>query len=68
MLELVIGLPKNKFEKDNFFVVYVRGMQTHASFHSKYIASTTKPLELLHMDLFGSTKTLTLGGTIYRIL
>ena len=44
MLELVIGLPKNKFEKDNFFVVCVRGMQTHASFHSKYIASTTKPL------------------------
>lgn len=43
------------------------GKQTQASFYSKNVVSTTRPLEILHMDMFGPTKTLSLGGKIYGL-
>ncbi|GJW92926.1 zf-CCHC domain-containing protein [Tanacetum coccineum] len=50
--ELVRNLPKLKFDHP-----YVRGLQigsiAHASHKAKNIVSTTRFLELLHMDLFG---------------
>ena len=39
--------------------------QTKSSFKSKNIVSTTRPLELLHMDLFGPISTTSLGGKRY---
>jgi len=49
--DLVIGLPKIKFEKDKICAACQKGKQVRSSFHSKNILSTSKPLELLHMDL-----------------
>jgi len=48
--DLAVGLPKIKFEKDRLFDACQKGKQT--SFEPKNIVSTSKPLELLHLDLF----------------
>ncbi|KAH0665666.1 hypothetical protein KY285_026872 [Solanum tuberosum] len=61
-LELVIGLPKLKFEKDHVCDACQLGKQTRSSFKGKDIVSTSKPLQLLHMDLFGPTQTASIGG------
>ncbi|KHN02057.1 hypothetical protein glysoja_039874, partial [Glycine soja] len=50
---LVIGLPKLRFEKDRLCDACQKGKQVRVSFKSKNIVSTTQPLQLLHMDLFG---------------
>jgi len=51
--QLVEGLPKLKFEKDRVCEACLKGKQTKVSFKSKNIVSTERPLEMLHMDLFG---------------
>lgn len=61
-LELVIGLPKLKFEKDHICDACNLWKQTCFSFKVKDILSTSKPLQLLHMDLFGPTQTVSIGG------
>lgn len=61
-LELAIGLPKIKFEKDHIYDTCQLGKQTHSSFKAKDIVSTSKPLQLFHMDLFGPTRTASIGG------
>jgi len=63
--DLVIGLPKIKFSKDHLCDACQMGKQTKISFKSKNFVSTTKPLELLHMDLFGPSRTKSLGGNYY---
>nr|GFB61182.1 retrovirus-related Pol polyprotein from transposon TNT 1-94 [Tanacetum cinerariifolium] len=50
--ELVRNLPKLKFDQ-HFCDAFKMGKQAHASYKAKNIASTTRCLELLHMDLFG---------------
>ena len=57
--ELVIGLPKIIFEKDKLCDACQFGKQTRISIKS---ISTTRPLELLHIDIFGPSRTLSLGG------
>ena len=42
--DLVIGLPKLKFEKDKLCDACQKGKQTKLSFKSKNIVSTTQPL------------------------
>ena len=66
--ELVIGLPKLNFEKDRICDACQLGKQTRVSFKSKNIVSTSRPLELLHMDLFGPTRTTSLGGKWYDFI
>ena len=39
-----------------------------SSFHSKNVISTSKPLELLHMDLFGPSRTKIFGGNYYALV
>jgi len=39
-----------------------------SSFHSKNVISTSKPLELLHMDLFGPSRTKSFGGNYYALI
>jgi len=56
--DLVVGLPKLKFEKDHICEACQKGKQIKKSFKLKNIFSTTKPLELLHMDLFSFSRTL----------
>jgi len=51
--ELVIGLPKLKFERNILCEACQKGKQTKSSFKPMNVVSTSRPLELLHMDLFG---------------
>ena len=48
---LVRGIPKHKHNKDQICCARVKGNQARASFKPLLIVSTTRPLELLHMDL-----------------
>jgi len=38
------------------------------SFKIKNVVSSLKPLELLHMDLFGPSRTMSPGGNYYAIV
>jgi len=67
-IDLVIGLPKIKFEKDKICAACQKGKQVRSSFHSKNILSTSKPLELLHMDLFGPSRIKSYGGNYYALV
>lgn len=60
--DLVVGLPKLNFEKNRICDACQLGKQTRVSFKSKKVISTSRSLELLHMDLFGPTRTSSLGG------
>jgi len=66
--ELVIGLPKKKFEKDKLCVACQKGKQVKQSFHSKNRISTSKPLELLQMDLFGPSRIKSFGKITMLLL
>jgi len=57
---LVIELPKLKFEKDHICEACQKGKQVKNSFKIKNVVSSLKPLELLHMDLFGPSTTMSL--------
>lgn len=63
--DLVIGLPKIKFSKYHLCNACQMGKQIRVSFKSKNIVSTTRPLEILHMDLFGPSRTKSIGGHYY---
>ena len=60
--DLVIGLPKLKFDKDKICNAYQFGKQVRNSFKSKNLVSTFRPLELLHIDLFGPMDVISMGG------
>jgi len=64
---LVEGLPKLKFEKDRICEACHKGKQTKVSFEPKNCISTKRPLDLLHMDLFGPSKTMSLSGNFYAL-
>ncbi len=64
----VIGLPKLKFEKNKICEACQYGKQSRSSFKSINCVSTSRPLELLHMDLFGPTRTTSLGGNKYGLV
>ena len=64
-LDLVRGLPKMNFENDRICKACQLGIQTKSSFKPKNIVSTSRPLELLHMDLFGPISTTSLGEKRY---
>jgi hypothetical protein len=51
--DLAKGLPVTKFVKDKICDACQLGKQTKSSFKKKKVISTSRPLELLHMDLFG---------------
>ncbi|GJR66308.1 putative ribonuclease H-like domain-containing protein [Tanacetum coccineum] len=55
MDKLVRGLPTKRFENDQTCVVCLKGKQHRASYKSKFLNPITKPLFILHMDLFGPT-------------
>ncbi|GJX82350.1 putative ribonuclease H-like domain-containing protein [Tanacetum coccineum] len=52
---LVRGLPLKRFENDQTCVACLKGKQHRASCKSKVLNPITKPLFMLHMDLFGPT-------------
>ena len=63
--DLVIRLPKWIFNKDKIFNACQFGKQVRTSFKSKNLVSTSRPLELLHIDLFGPMDVLSMGGKSY---
>lgn len=65
ILDLVMGLPKLDFIKDHICDACQMGKQTRSSFISKKFVSTSKPLQLPNMDLFGPTITASMGGKRY---
>jgi len=66
--DLVIGLPKLKFERNKLCEACQMGKQTKSSFKPINVVSTTRPLELLHMDLFDPSRTISLGGNYYGLV
>ena len=66
--QLVEGLPKLKFEKDKMCEACQKGKQTKVSFKSKNVVTTERPLEMLQMDLFGPSRTMSLGGNLYALV
>ncbi|GJV78409.1 retrovirus-related pol polyprotein from transposon TNT 1-94 [Tanacetum coccineum] len=65
--ELVRNLPKLKFDQ-HFCDACKIGKQAHASHKAKNIVSTTRCLELLHMDLFGPSAVWSYGGNRYTLV
>jgi hypothetical protein len=51
--EHVLGLTNVNFEKDRPCAACQAGKQVGSSHHIKNVMTTSRPLELLHMDLFG---------------
>ena len=60
--------PLIKFDKDITCDACQMGKQTKSSFKPKEDISTKRPLELLHIDLFGPTRTQSLGGKHYGLV
>ena len=64
-LEAMIGLPKfGKIEK-NFCGPCQLGKQTKLNHPKVNVVATSHPLELLHVDLMGPTRTKSIGGKHY---
>ena len=64
-LKAVIGLPKfGKIEK-NVCGLCQLGKQTKSTHPKINVVGTSRPLELLHVDLIGPTRTESLGGKRY---
>jgi hypothetical protein len=55
-------------KKDKLCDVCQKGKQVKVSFKSKNVISTSRPLQLLHMDLFGPSRTMSLGGSYYALV
>ncbi|XP_070025549.1 uncharacterized protein [Nicotiana sylvestris] len=60
--DLVHGLPMSQFKMQKVCDAYARGKHVKSSFKSKKDVSTSKALELLHMDLCGPKRVQSRGG------
>jgi hypothetical protein len=67
-LDLVKGLPITKFVNDKICDACQLGKQIKSSFKKMKVISTSRPLELLHMDLFGPIRTASLSGKLYTFV
>jgi hypothetical protein len=56
------------FEKDRPCAACQAGKQVGNAHHSKNVMTTSRPLELLHMDLFGPVAYLSIGGSKYGLV
>ncbi|GKA19642.1 copia protein [Tanacetum coccineum] len=65
--DLVRNLPKLKFDQ-HFCDACKIGKQAYASHKAKNVVSTTRCLELLHMDLFGPSAVRSYGGNRYTLV
>jgi len=67
-LQLVKGLPNIDYHSDALYGACQRGKIVKSSFKAKDIVSTSRPLELLHIDLFGPVNTASLYGSKYGLV
>ncbi|GKA93393.1 putative ribonuclease H-like domain-containing protein, partial [Tanacetum coccineum] len=65
---LVRGLPSKIFQNDHTCVACQKGKQHKASYKAKSVSSISQPLQLLHMDLFGSTSVRSLNHKTYCLV
>ncbi|KAK1605591.1 hypothetical protein QYE76_029264 [Lolium multiflorum] len=66
--EHIVGLTNISFEKDHVCSACVAGKQLKKKHPIKSIVTTSRPLELLHLDLFGPSHYDTLGGSKYGLV
>ena len=66
--DLVVGLKNVKFEKDKLYSACQAGKQVANAHPSKSVMSTERPLELLHMDLFGPTTYRSICGNCFCLV
>jgi hypothetical protein len=66
--EHVLGLTNVCFEKDRPCAACQAGKQVGSTHHNKNVMTTARPLELLHMDLFGPVVYLSIGGSKYGLV
>ncbi|GKD92297.1 putative ribonuclease H-like domain-containing protein [Tanacetum coccineum] len=65
---LVRGLPSKIFENDHYCVACQKGKQHKSSYKAKLVNSISKPLHMLHMDLFGPTNVKSLMKKSYCLV
>ena len=66
--DLVKGLPKIRFQKNKICEACQFGKQIKTSLKNKNHVSTSKPLQLLHMNLFGHSRYASLSGKYYAFV
>jgi transposase InsO family protein len=67
--DLVIGLKNDIiFEKNKLYSACQAGKQVGNTHPTKSVMSTSRPLKLLHMDLFGPTTYRSIGGNSYGLM
>ncbi|XP_063942640.1 uncharacterized protein LOC135150307 [Daucus carota subsp. sativus] len=66
--DLVRGLPKLEFSKDGLCDACQIGKQRKSSFKSKLKSSIDRPLQLLHMDLFGPVNIMSISKKKYCLV
>jgi hypothetical protein len=64
----ILGLTNVSFEKDRICSASQARKQVGVPHPSKSIVTTIKPLELLHMDLFGPVAYISIGGNKYGLV
>jgi len=67
-LKLVRGLLEIDYHSDALCGACQKGKIVKSSFKSKDIVSTSRPLKLLHIDLFGPVRTASIYGSKYRLV
>ena len=66
--DLVRGLPKLKFAENKICEACVKGKQIRSSFKPKRQITSSRTLELLHMDLCGPLKVQSRNGKKYILV
>jgi transposase InsO family protein len=66
--EHILGLTNVYFKKDKICSACQAGKQVGAHHPHKNIMTTERPLELLHMDLFGPIAYISIGGSKYCLV
>src|SRR4051812_15232506 len=64
----ILGIEEIRFTKDQLCGAYEAGKMTKAKHPANTIMTTTRTLELLHMDLFGPPKYSSFGGSMYDLV
>jgi transposase InsO family protein len=66
--EHILGLTNVHFEKDRICKACQAGKQVGAPHSPNSILTTSSPLELIHMDLFGPVAYISIGGNKYGLV
>jgi hypothetical protein len=64
----ILGLMNVAFEKDMPYGACQADKQVGAQHRAKNIMATKRPLEMLHMDLFGPIANISIGGNKYSLV